>query len=507
VTGGAVGAKGAERLLRMRGIRKRYGVTEALRGADLEADPGEVHAIVGENGAGKSTLMKVLAGALSHEGEIFLAGRPVEIATPLEAHRLGIRAVYQELSLVRNLSVAENLLLGRMPGSHRWIVRWPEVRAEARRILDDLGFAVGDVRRPVGRLPLAQQQMVEIAKAVMDRPAVLILDEPSATLPREQLEPLFAVVRRLTSEGGLVLYVSHRLDEVVKIADRITVLKDGVRVDTVTPGEADERRLITMMVGRTVEETYPRRGGALGAVVLRVDRLGREGAFRAVTFSLSRGEIVGLFGLVGSGRTAVARAIFGAEPPTQGEMRLGEALYRPSSPRAALSGGVVYLTEDRARDGLILPATVRDNVSLAAMDRFRRLGLILAIDDQRRAVQEQVRGLRISPTDQDLPVSFLSGGNQQKVLLARGLLTRANVLILDEPTRGVDVATKVEIYRIVADLAAQGVAVILISSELPEVLGMSDRILVMREGALVGEVAAHEASEERVLAMAAGVAA
>src|SRR5918999_5850291 len=299
-----------------------------------------------------------------------------------------------------------------MPGSHMWIVRWPEVRVEARRILDDLGFAVGDVRRPVARLPLAQQQMVEIAKAVMDRPAVLILDEPSATLPREELEPLFAVIRRLTSEGRLVLYVSHRLDEVVKIADRITVLKDGARVDTVTPGEADERRLITMMVGRTVEETYPPRGGALGAAVLQVDRLGREGAFRAVTFSLSRGEIVGLFGLVGSGRTAVARAIFGVEPPTEGEMRLGEAPYRPSSPRAALSGGVVYLTEDRARDGLILPATIRDNVSLAALDRFRRLGLILAIDDQRRAVEEQVRGLRIDPADQERPVGYLSGGNQ-----------------------------------------------------------------------------------------------
>jgi ABC-type sugar transport system ATPase subunit len=239
---------------------------------------------------------------------------------------------------------------------------------------------------------------------------------------------------------------------------------------------------------------------------LRVDRLGREGAFRAVTFSLSGGEIVGLFGLVGSGRTAVARAIFGAEPPTEGEMRLGEAPYRPSSPRAALSGGVVYLTEDRARDGLILPATIRDNVSLAALGQFRRLGLILAIDDQRRAVEGQVRGLRIDPADQERPVRFLSGGNQQKVLLARGLLARAKVLILDEPTRGVDVATKVEIYRIVADLAAQGVAVILISSELPEVLGMSDRVLVMRDGALVGEVAAHEASEERVLAMAAGVA-
>jgi ABC-type sugar transport system ATPase subunit len=346
--------------------------------------------------------------------------------------------------------------------------------------------------------------MVEIAKAAVTLPRIWILDEPSAVLSQEELNRLFALIQRLKKESTLILYISHRLDEVFEVADRITVLKDGELMGTMRSRETDEGQLIKMMVGRPLGEFYPNRRTQPREEILAVKGLGREGSFTDVTFSLARGEILGLFGLVGSGRTQVARCIFGADPFTFGEIRMKGKLIRPKSPRDAVQAGIALLTEDRKRDGLVMSCSICDNVSLATLKQVSRWGL-MNIRQREAQVQTKVQELSIHPNQINRLVLQLSGGNQQKVVLAKWLLSQAQLLILDEPTRGVDVATKVEIYRIISDLAESGVGILLISSELPEILGMSDRSLVMREGRLVGEFTKAQASEESLLACAAGV--
>ncbi len=491
----------------MRGIRKSFDGTQALKGVTFSAGRGEVHAIVGENGAGKSTLMKILAGALRRDaGEILLDGQPAVLRSPLSAHRLGIRAVYQEFSLVRHLSVTENILLGQMPtGRAKWLVDWKQAHRLAEEKLADIGFTGLDVRALVSSLSVSHQQMVEIAKAAVTKPRIWILDEPSAVLSQEELKRLFALIQRLKQDAALILYISHRLDEVFKIADRITVLKDGELIGTVRPQETDENQVIKMMVGRTLGEFYPKRLNKPGAEVLGVRGLTRPGSFSDVSFSLRSGEILGLFGLVGSGRTQVARCIFGADRFTSGEIRVDGASIRPSSPRQAVQAGIALVTEDRKRDGLVMSCSIRDNASLPIFAQVSRWG-VLNMPHRDALVNEEVRELSVHPADIHRLVKQLSGGNQQKVVLAKWLLSQARVLILDEPTRGVDVATKVEIYRIISSLAERGVGVLIISSELPEILGMSDRAIVMREGRLAGEFETSQASEESLLACAAGVA-
>ncbi len=492
--------------LQMRGISKSFDGTRALRKVDFSAARGEVHAIVGENGAGKTTLIKILAGALRPDsGEILLAGKPVELNTPHDAFNLGIRTVYQELSLIPHLTITENILLGQMPVSRlNWWVDWAEAHRRAQEILQEIGFTGIDVRMTVSRLSVSRQQMVEIAKAVAEKPSILILDEPSAVLSQEELKLLFTLIQKLKQESALIIYISHRLDEVFQVADRITVLRDGEVMGTVNTRETDQGQLIRMMVGRTLNEFYPSRNMLVGDEVLAVRNLSRAGEFENVTFSLARGEILGLFGLVGSGRTQLARAIFGADPYTSGEILLEGAPFRPRSPRDAVSAGIALVTEDRKRDGLVLTCSIRDNISLASLPRMSQ-GIILDRQKQQAQVQAKVDELSIRPPAVDRLVRTLSGGNQQKVVLAKWLLSEAKVLILDEPTRGVDVATKVEIYHIIADLADRGVGILLISSELPEILGTCDRALVMREGRLVGEFTRAEATEEKLLAAAAGV--
>jgi ribose transport system ATP-binding protein len=491
-------------ILVMRGIRKSFDVTQALRGVDFRAQRGEVHAIVGENGAGKSTLMKILAGAIPRDdGEILVDGDPADVS--LTAHRLGIRAVYQEFSLVPHLTVTENILLGQMPSSRvPGCVDWAMAHRRAEEILHTIGFVGIEVRTVVRSLSVSHQQMVEIAKAVAVRPRILILDEPSAVLSQEELDRLFALVRQLKQEGTLILYISHRLDEVFEIADRITVLKDGQLVGSVQPQQTDQSQLIRMMVGRSLGEIFPSRRPARDEVALEVKGLSREGSFSDVSFSLRRGEVLGMSGLVGSGRTQVARCIFGAEPFDSGELFIDGKPIRPRSPREAVKEGIALLTEDRKRDGLVLICTIRDNASMASFERLSRWGII-----NRRAqesdVHKKIQELDIRPPLLDRLARQLSGGNQQKLVLAKWLMTQARVLVLDEPTRGVDVATKVEIYQLIGELAADGIGVLLISSELPEILGLSDRALVMREGRVVGEFTRAEASEEKLLASAAGV--
>jgi ABC-type sugar transport system ATPase subunit len=489
----------------MRGISKRYDATIALRAVDLVMQPGEVHALAGENGAGKSTLIKVLAGAVGRDaGTIKIDGSETELPSPHAARQAGIRVVYQEFSLVPHLSVAENILLGQLPSRAAGV--WIDWKAAARRAsaaLESLGFDVPDVRRPVASLPVSQRQMVEIAKAMLQQPRILVLDEPSAVLSGGDLDRLFSAVRSLRDAGTSVLYVSHRLDEVFQIATRITVLKDGALVGTVDASAIDQPGLVRMMVGRELAEIYPRRSATPADPLLQVRGLSRPGVFSDVSFDLAPGEVVGVFGLVGSGRTDVVRAIFGADRST-GAMVLDGQTYRPRSPGDALSRGVAMLSEDRARDGLILQMSLRDNMSLPSFSRMSRYGLISRLQ-QTVLVRDEMAEVGVRAPSIDAPVRRLSGGNQQKVVVGKWLLRGARVLLLDEPTRGVDVGAKAEIYRIIATLAERGKAILLVSSELPEILGMSDRILVMRGGRLVGEFARSEATEERLLAAAAGV--
>jgi ABC-type sugar transport system ATPase subunit len=428
------------------------------------------------------------------------------MSSPHQATLLGVRAVHQDFSLVPHLTIAENILMGKMPtrGRRRLWVDWAETYHRAHVLLSELGFTGLDVHTRISRLSVSHQQVVEIAKALAEKPRILILDEPSAVLSKEELAVLFALIMRLKREGTLVLYISHRLEEVFEIADRITVLRDGELVGTVRRDEVDQNDLIRMMVGRSVEEIYPPRSVSRGAEVLAVEGLCRSGEFRDVSFSLHRGEVVGMFGLVGSGRTAVARCIFGADPFTSGRILVEGKRFQARSPQEAVSAGIALVTEDRKRDGIVMSCTIRDNVSLATLRQMRR-GAFLDRRRQDMLVQDKVQELAIRASHIGMLVKTLSGGNQQKVVLAKWLLARTRILLLDEPTRGVDISAKVEIYHIITRLVEAGIGVLLISSEMPEVLGMSDRIIVMREGRQVAELARAEATEEKLLQHAAGV--
>jgi ribose transport system ATP-binding protein len=493
--------------LSMEGIHKRFGGTHALKNVTMSAERGEVHALVGENGAGKSTLMNILSGALSPDaGSILIDSKPVEMSSPHQATLLGVRAVHQDFSLVAHLTIAENILMGKMPthGRRRLWVDWAETYLRAHALLSELGFTGLDVHTRISRLSVSHQQVVEIAKALAEKPRILILDEPSAVLSKEELAVLFALIMRLKREGTLVLYISHRLEEVFEIADRITVLRDGELVGTVQRDEVDQNDLIRMMVGRSVEEIYPPRSVSRGAEILAVEGLSRSGEFRDVSFSLHRGEVLGMFGLVGSGRTAVARCIFGADPLTSGRILVEGRRFQARSPQEAVNAGIALVTEDRKRDGIVMSCTIRDNVSLATLRQMRR-GAFLDRRRQDLLVQDKVQELAIRASHIGMLVKTLSGGNQQKVVLAKWLLARTRILLLDEPTRGVDISAKVEIYHIITRLVEAGIGVLLISSEMPEVLGMSDRIIVMREGLKVAELARSEATEEKLLQHAAGV--
>ncbi len=492
--------------LDMRGISKSYTGTQALLGVDFSACGGEVHAIAGENGAGKSTLVKILTGAVqASAGRIFLDDTEVKIVSPRHAHRLSIRSVHQHLSLVPNLSVAENVLLGSLPSKlARPFVDWNRARTRAAELLRSVGLGERDVRTPVSRLGVAQQQMVEVAKALAEDPRILILDEPSSVLTKQEIDRLFGLIRRLRNERVLVIYISHRLEEVFNIADRVTVLKDGRLVGTVNTADTDKQSLIRMMIGRKLDDLFPSRDCSPREEVLHVRDLALSGVFRDISFSVGKGEIVGMYGLVGSGRTEIARCVYGADRASSGTVDLHGRPFRPTSPRDALSAGIAMLTEDRARDGLVLFLPTIDNASFAVMRSISHCG-VLDVRRQRRDVTKMVERLRIRPPRLRIPVESLSGGNQQKVVLAKWLLFDAPCLILDEPTRGVDVGTKQQIYGIVRELADRGVAILFISSEMPEVLGMSDRILVTREGRIVDEVARTDATEERLLSSAAGI--
>jgi ABC-type sugar transport system ATPase subunit len=489
-------------------VRKSFDGNPAVRDISFSIAAGRVIALVGENGAGKSTLMRVLSGAVTPDnGTIALDGQPVTITSPADAMALGIRTVYQELSLLSHLSVAENVLLGHLPTRGvPFIVDWSEANRIAAKTLADFGFTDIDTRGLVRSLSVARQQVVEIAKALVTAPRILILDEPTAVLSGAETAKLFAKVRELAASGVTVIYISHRLEEIFEIADEVVVLKDGQSVLHGDIGTLDQARLIEAMVGRPLEAIYPERNRTPGKVVLEVEQLTGAVSFADIGFSVHAGEIVGMFGLIGSGRTEIAKAIFGAVHATSGRLRFGGADVRFETPASAVRAGLAMITEDRKGDGLALDASVADNAGLASFGRTSRAGIIDGAARQ-RLINTKIDELSIRLRDTSQPVRQLSGGNQQKVVLAKWLLLEGTKLyIFDEPTRGVDIATKVEIYRMIADLAAQGAAVLLISSEMPEVLGLSDRLLILREGRLVAELAPEAFRPEMVFAYAAGLA-
>ena len=484
----------------LRGVGKRFPGVVAVSDVDLDVFPGEVHVFAGENGAGKSTLMKLIAQVEPpSSGTVELAGTPAAYQGPGSARRLGISMVHQEFALAPDLSVAENLFIGQEPGGYGWISRGRE-RRDAAELLARVGLEVDPGRR-VGLLSTAEQQRVELAKALAVRARVLILDEPTATLTERETEELFGIVRELTAQGIAVLYISHRLDEIFEIGDRVTVMRDGAVVATHPVADLDESRLVQLMVGRDVGNLYPRTHSAPGEVRLRVSGLSRDDVVRDVSFEVRAGEIVGMAGLVGAGRTELARAVFGAEPPDAGSVSLDGKRLRIRGPSDAIAAGIGYLTESRKTDGLALQLGVDKNITMARLPM--RTGLI-DLGAERRIAERERDSLRIRVPRVGRPVQTLSGGNQQKVVLARWLETGAEVLFFDEPGRGMDVGAKSEMFQQMDALAAAGKAVVFISSYLPELLNMCDRILVMRAGRIAGEVPRTEFSEERVVALATG---
>ncbi|MHB1426939.1 MAG: sugar ABC transporter ATP-binding protein [Gemmataceae bacterium] len=487
----------------MRGIVKSFPGVRALRGVDLELRGGEVLALVGENGAGKSTLIKVLGGAQPPDaGSIHLNGQAARFANPLDARQSGISIIYQEFNLVPTLTARENIFLGQEPARAGFVRRGEEQR-RARELFARLGVAV-ESGIPCRELSVAQQQLVEIARALAFDARIVVMDEPSATLTPQEVERLFAIIRDLRTRGIGIIYVSHRLEEIFAIADRVLVLRDGAAVDYRPIGESTRDELIRLMVGRRLEEEFPKRQVRIGPPRLVVRGLTRGRKVRDVSFEVRRGEVVGLTGLVGAGRTETARLIFGADRREAGTIELDGRMLDIRSPRHAIRAGIVLLTEDRKEQGLVISQSVRDNFALPNLDRFSVLGFVRR-RGERQALSRHIEALRIRLADPEQPVRNLSGGNQQKVVLAKWLERDCEVLLFDEPTRGIDVGAKVEIYRLINELAAAGKAILLISSELPEVLGMSDRILVMHEGRLTGEIAdVSRATQEEILRLAVG---
>ena len=486
-------------LLEMRGVTKRFPGVVALEDVDLTLRAGEVHVLLGENGAGKSTLIKMLAGAQPPDaGEILIEGRPVSIPDAQTAAALGIGVVFQEFTLVPQLTVAENIYLGRQPRRFGLIDR-RRLRRDARALLTRLGLDL-DVDAVVSELGIARRQLVEIAKALSHEVRILVLDEPTAVLSGQEIDVLFGLVDGLTAQGTGVVFISHHLEEIPRIGTRVTVLRDGRAVGEL-PAQAPQQELVERMVGRSIDQQYPRRRPEAGEPLLRVEHLTRAGHFTDVSFEVRAGEVVGIGGLVGAGRTEVVRAVFGADRYDSGSVHVAGQPLRPADPAAAHHAGLGLVPEDRGRQGLVLGASIADNLSLPTMQQATRAGFV-DLRGQRRRGGEVAEQLRVRMSGLDQQVGQLSGGNQQKVVIGKWLMSDLKVLILDEPTRGIDVGAKVEIYELINELTARGAAVLVVSSEMPELLGMSDRVLVMADGRLRGELDAAEANSARVMELA-----
>ncbi|MCY4145033.1 MAG: sugar ABC transporter ATP-binding protein [Chloroflexi bacterium] len=492
----------SDMLLRMQGINKNFPGVQALKNAHFEVRRGEVHALIGENGAGKSTMIKIVSGVYQPDsGDIQIAGQAAHFGNPREAHLAGIATIYQELGLYPELSVAENIFMGHAPMKTRLGLRtidWERMESGAEDLLAELNIHDLDVGAKVGALNVGNRQRVEIAKALSLDAQILIMDEPTAALTESDVEQLFSIVRLLRQRGVSIIYISHRLNEIFDLADRVTVLRDGETIGTQQVADTSEAELIRMMVGRKIETLFPKQMAQIGAVALELRNLHRPPLTRDISLSVRAGEIVGLAGLVGSGRSETAQVIFGVLPADSGEIIINGAPVTINKPSEAVAQGIGYVPEDRGRQGLIREMTIRENTSMAVLESVSRYTFINRAQEQSLASQS-IEQLSIRATGTEQTTNKLSGGNQQKVVVSKWLASKPKVLIMDEPTRGIDVGAKAEIHRLMSRLAAeQGLAILMISSELPEILAMSDRILVMREGRLVGEFSRDEATQEAV---------
>ncbi len=491
--------------LELENITKTFPGVRALDNVSFRCSCGEIHALVGENGAGKSTLINIIAGVMLPDhgsGSMRVFGKEVKFRSPAEAQRAGIGVIYQEFNLLPWLSVAENILVSQLPVNKLGLVSRRKMVEAARGPLSSLGMPI-DLTLKVIDLSVAEQQVVEIAKALSLNARIMIMDEPSAVLAGHELENLFNVLRALKAQGITVIYISHRLDEIFEIADRATVLKDGKVMGTLTIKEADKSTLIRLMIGRSLEDTFPASRNPAGEVVLASRNLSSGKKVRNVSFELHKGEILGVAGLVGNGQAELARTLFGIDKIDAGEIIIDGKQVKSLDPQTAVDFGIGLVPEDRKTQGLVLSLSIRKNITMPIVGNLTRMGMI---DNLRETgiVNQQVEALEIKTHNLDQDVQNLSGGNQQKVVLAKWLSTQPKVIILDEPTRGIDVGTKMEMYHIMRSLAEKGTGILMISSELPEILGMSDRILVMRDGAIAGELSKDEATEESILRLAIG---
>ncbi|MFP4323373.1 MAG: sugar ABC transporter ATP-binding protein [Anaerolineales bacterium] len=491
-------------ILDMRGISKRFDATQALDNINMTLYPGEIHTLLGENGAGKSTLIKIMTGIHQPDtGEMLLDGQPITVHNSADAQQAGIAAIYQEPLVFPDLNVAENIFI-----SHRgrgMIVNWGRMYREAEAILAQLGVKL-DVRRAARGLTLAAQQTVEIAKAISLDVRVLIMDEPTASLSAHEVEQLFRLVRKLRDQGVAVLFISHRLEEVFEISDRITIFRDGRLISSAPASEVTHDSAIRDMVGREMGAFFAKEDSPLGDVVLEVQDLARRGVYSGVNFQIRAGEVLGFAGLVGAGRTDVALSIFGVAPATSGTIRFKGKVVKITSPQQATHMGIAYVPEDRRQHGLVMPMSIASNISLPILRQYLNALGIVQRSQERETAQDYKDKLSIRTNTVAQMASQLSGGNQQKVVLSKWLNTQPALLILDEPTRGIDVGAKEEVHRLINDLAQNGIAILMISSDLPEVLAMSDRVLVMREGQQMDIFSREEATQERIMTAAMGQA-
>ena len=494
-----------EYCVEMQSISKHFGGVQALKNVDFRLRRGEVRALLGENGAGKSTLMKILAGAVSADsGIIEIDGKPATIRSPKDSRDLGVSIIYQEFVLAPQLSVAENIFLDRL-SEKSGIVNWKKINAAAKKLLMEMGFDMIDPRKQVGSMPVAYQQIVEICKSLSQDAHILILDEPTAVLTFGEIERLFGIVKKLKDCGWGIIYISHRLEEVFQICDTATILKDGEFVGEYDVNTLTKRELVNLMVGRTMSNYYPARDHNIGKTVLSVSHLAAGSSVKDVSFYVRAGEVLGISGLVGAGRTESMRAIFGIDKIDSGEILLNGKSVRFSPPDAAVKAGIGFLPEDRKNEGVVLSQSIRFNTTLSNIGSFSRFG-INSYSKERKIAEELLTKLHTKYGGLEDPVSSLSGGNQQKVALAKWLAANCQVIILDEPTRGVDVGAKSEIYSIINSLAQDGAAVIMISSEMEEIINMCDRAVVMRQGIVTGELDKKELNEQGLIALAMGVA-
>ena len=492
-------------VLEMHSISKAFPGVQALKEVTFKVRRGEVHALVGENGAGKSTLMKILSGAYPlDEGEIFIDGDLAQITDPIAAQDLGVSMIYQELNLVPYVSAAENIFLGRLPALGGWAhLNWKELNENAAELLDRVNLDV-DPRAIVKHLSVAKQQMVEIAKALSMQAKIIIMDEPTSALTLAEAETLFDIIRNLKSQGVAVVFITHRLEEIFAVSDRVTVLRDGQHIATQDLGELDHPTIVSMMVGRELTTLFPKVEAEIRDRVLEVRHLSRGDVLSDINLQVRAGEIVGLAGLVGAGRTDLAKSIFGIEPPDSGEILIEGQPCSIRSPGEAIDLGLGLVPEDRKAEALILARPVRDNISIAIIRLLSRLGFSIRHKEEDQLVDDYISRLDVKTPGPLQLVRNLSGGNQQKTIIARWLAAKPKVLIMDEPTRGIDVGAKAEIHTLMGRMAQEGVGILMISSELPEVLGVSDRVIVMREGKITGEFSREEATQELIMQAATG---